>query len=152
MRTWYVSHHVENAREVVETFLFSHPRLLDSALDLFAMCRQAAADKMRYQKEMESYEPPKGESGGKKAPVKKKKDPNAPKRGMSSFMYFSNEVRAKLKAENPTATFGELVSHGSSQLAGSFTTNRAAIEMNLLSRDRLGFLSHMLRYSLGLYS
>lgn len=76
---------------------------------------------------MESYEPPKEESGGKKAPAKKKKDPNAPKRGLSSFMYFSNEVRAKLKAENPTATFGDLVSNLSSKLEGRFSANRSAI-------------------------
>jgi structure-specific recognition protein 1 len=33
-----------------------------------------------------------GEDGSKKRP-KKKKDPNAPKRGMSAFMFFSNAER-----------------------------------------------------------
>jgi high mobility group protein B1 len=72
---------------------------------------------------MENYEPPKGESGGKKATAKEKKDPNAPKRGMSSFMYFSNEVRAKLKTENPGMSFGELVSNVARKLEGRLTAN-----------------------------
>jgi hypothetical protein len=44
-------------------------------------------------------------SAGKK---KAKKDPLAPKRGMSAFMLFSNEQRNKIKGENPEATFGEV--------------------------------------------
>jgi hypothetical protein len=43
--------------------------------------------------------------GGK---VKKVKDLNAPKKGMSAFMLFSNECRSKIKEENPTASFGEI--------------------------------------------
>jgi hypothetical protein len=45
-------------------------------------------------------------SGGAKA--KKVKDPNAPKKGMSAFMVFSNEHRNKIKAENPESSFGEI--------------------------------------------
>lgn len=44
--------------------------------------------------------------GGTK--TKKLKDPNAPKKGMSAFMLFSNEHRNKIKADNPEATFGEI--------------------------------------------
>ena len=40
--------------------------------------------------------------------TKKVKDPNAPKKGMSAFMMFSNEQRNKIKADNPEATFGEI--------------------------------------------
>lgn len=43
--------------------------------------------------------------GGK---VKKVKDLNAPKKGMSAFMLFSNECRGKIKDENPNASFGEI--------------------------------------------
>ena len=43
--------------------------------------------------------------GGKS---KKVKDLNAPKKGMSAFMLFSNECRSKIKEENPTASFGEI--------------------------------------------
>ena len=41
---------------------------------------------------------------------KKKKDPNAPKKPKSSFMFFSKAKRAEVKAANPDASFGELVS------------------------------------------
>ncbi|KAI9486595.1 MAG: high mobility group box domain-containing protein [Benjaminiella poitrasii] len=37
-----------------------------------------------------------------------KKDPSAPKRGLSAYMFFSQENRAKVKEENPEATFGQL--------------------------------------------
>ena len=41
---------------------------------------------------------------------KKKKDPNAPKKPKSSFMYFSNAKRGEVKDANPDASFGEIVS------------------------------------------
>jgi hypothetical protein len=46
----------------------------------------------------------------KKAKVssKKTKDPNAPKKPMSAFFYFMAHTRAATKAENPTATNGEV--------------------------------------------
>mmetsp|Transcript_322 Transcript_322/g.459 ORF Transcript_322/g.459 Transcript_322/m.459 type:complete len:815 (-) Transcript_322:58-2502(-) len=74
---------------------------------------KAKADKERYKREMADYVPPagsKGEKGGKgkKAAAKKKKDPNAPKRGTTSFMYFSSEMRPKIKAEKPDISFGDM--------------------------------------------
>jgi len=60
---------------------------------------------------MANYEPPSGAAAaGKTKGGKAKKDPNAPKRGQTSFMLFSNDVRAKVKAENPDLKFGDLVS------------------------------------------
>jgi structure-specific recognition protein 1 len=60
---------------------------------------------------MEDYVPPEGTTTGKGAKAgKKKKDPNAPKQGQSSFMVFSNAVRSKVKEENPDASFGDMVS------------------------------------------
>jgi len=38
---------------------------------------------------------------------RKKKDPAAPKRGMSSYMFFSNDRRPELKADKPDLPFGE---------------------------------------------
>jgi ABC-type transporter MlaC component len=68
----------------------------------------AKDDKQRYAKAMEDYSPPDdGKKGGAKG-KKKKKDPNAPKRGMTAFMYFSNEMRPKVKAENPDLSFGDM--------------------------------------------
>ncbi|KAJ3301687.1 Non-histone chromosomal protein 6 [Kappamyces sp. JEL0829] len=46
-----------------------------------------------------------GKKVGKKA-ARAKKDPNAPKKGLSAFMIFSQENRNKIKEENPEATFG----------------------------------------------
>lgn len=40
--------------------------------------------------------------------TKKEKDPNAPKRFLSAYMFFANENRDTVKAENPDATFGGL--------------------------------------------
>ena len=63
---------------------------------------------------MKDYEPPEetiSDKKSSKASAKKKKakkDPNAPKRGKSSFMFFSNEVRAQIKADNPDLSFGDL--------------------------------------------
>jgi hypothetical protein len=76
----------------------------------------AAKDKERYKEEMVDYVPPpaklessspnmKGKGKGK---AKAKKDPNAPKRPTTSFLYFSVEMRPKIKEKNPEMTFGEL--------------------------------------------
>ena len=36
-----------------------------------------------------------------------KKDPKAPKRALSAYMFFSQDWRERIKAENPDAGFGE---------------------------------------------
>ncbi|KAL1771713.1 high mobility group protein B1 [Sigmodon hispidus] len=56
----------------------------------------AKADKARYEREMKTYTPPKGET------KKKFKDPNAPKRPPSAFFLFCSEYRPKSK-ENTLA-------------------------------------------------
>ncbi|KAG5513306.1 hypothetical protein PMAC_001369 [Pneumocystis sp. 'macacae'] len=37
-----------------------------------------------------------------------KKDPSAPKRGLSAYMFFAQENRESVKTENPHATFGQI--------------------------------------------
>ncbi|KAI8646161.1 high mobility group box domain-containing protein, partial [Parasitella parasitica] len=37
-----------------------------------------------------------------------KKDPNTPKRGLSAYMFFSQDQRATVKEENPEASFGQI--------------------------------------------
>lgn len=44
----------------------------------------------------------------KKKATRKKKDPNAPKRSLSAYMFFANENRDIVRAENPGITFGEV--------------------------------------------
>ncbi|TFK19364.1 hypothetical protein FA15DRAFT_674486 [Coprinopsis marcescibilis] len=39
---------------------------------------------------------------------KKDKDPNKPKRALSAYMFFSQDWRERIKAENPDAGFGEV--------------------------------------------
>ncbi|KAH8548643.1 high mobility group box domain-containing protein, partial [Umbelopsis sp. PMI_123] len=41
---------------------------------------------------------------------KEKKDPNAPKQPVSSYLYFCNDRRAKMKEEQPSINPKELVS------------------------------------------
>ncbi|XP_057175386.1 high mobility group protein B2b [Triplophysa rosa] len=64
----------------------------------------AKVDKVRYDREMKDYEPPKG--AGKKG-SRKKKDPNAPKRPPSAFFVFCSELRPTVKSENPGLSIGE---------------------------------------------
>ncbi|KAI9832927.1 MAG: Non-histone chromosomal protein 6 [Sarea resinae] len=39
---------------------------------------------------------------------KRKKDPNAPKRGLSAYMFFANEQRENVRDENPGISFGQV--------------------------------------------
>ncbi|KEI42902.1 uncharacterized protein L969DRAFT_42644, partial [Mixia osmundae IAM 14324] len=39
---------------------------------------------------------------------KKEKDPNAPKRPLSAYMFYSQDKRTQVKEDNPDASFGEL--------------------------------------------
>ncbi|KAH6646689.1 nucleosome binding protein [Truncatella angustata] len=40
--------------------------------------------------------------------VKAKRDPNAPKRGLSAYMFFANEQRENVRDENPGISFGQV--------------------------------------------
>jgi hypothetical protein len=85
----------------------------------------AAADKVRYEREMKSYVPAEESDGGSggdddddEAPStkpsaaagkkRKKKDPNAPKKPLTAFFRFSRDERPRLKAEQPELSFAEL--------------------------------------------
>lgn len=37
-----------------------------------------------------------------------KKDPNAPKRALSAYMFFANDQREVVRTENPSASFGQI--------------------------------------------
>ncbi|KAM4611933.1 high mobility group protein B2a [Polymixia lowei] len=63
----------------------------------------AKTDKVRYDREMKSYVPPKGVKGGKR-----KKDPNAPKRPPSAFFVFCSEHRPKIKGDHPGISIGDI--------------------------------------------
>jgi hypothetical protein len=40
-----------------------------------------------------------------------KKDPKAPKRALSAYMFFSQDWRERIKTENPDAGFGEYLGY-----------------------------------------
>jgi len=61
----------------------------------------AKQDKVRYEREMTSYIPPKGQK------KKRFKDPNAPKRPPSAFFIFCADFRPKVKSEHPGLSIGE---------------------------------------------
>jgi hypothetical protein len=67
--------------------------------------KKAEHEKLRYQEEMKDYVPVE-EDGGKKK--KAKKDPNAPKRNMSSYFLYSMFARPQVKGDNPEASFGDI--------------------------------------------
>jgi len=46
--------------------------------------------------------------GGKETKRRGKKDPNAPKRGLSAYMFFANEQRENVREENPGISFGQV--------------------------------------------
>jgi len=69
-------------------------------------------DKERYEFEMSTYIPPPGEEipktgKGSRRP-KQKKDPNAPKKALCGFIFFCNDERPNVKAENPEMKIGEI--------------------------------------------
>lgn len=61
----------------------------------------AKLDKVRYEREMKNYIPPKGHK------KKRFKDPNAPKRPPSAFFLFCADFRPKIKGENPGLSIGD---------------------------------------------
>ncbi|XP_016416430.1 high mobility group protein B1b [Sinocyclocheilus rhinocerous] len=62
----------------------------------------AKQDKVRYEREMKNYIPPKGEK------KRRFKDPNAPKRPPSTFFIFCGDYRSKIKGENPGLSIGNI--------------------------------------------
>ncbi|KAE9048133.1 hypothetical protein PR003_g735 [Phytophthora rubi] len=66
----------------------------------------AAADKRRYQEEKEDYVPDPSFETTKGS--RKKKDPNAPKRALSAYFFFCNEIRQEVRDENPNKKITEI--------------------------------------------
>ena len=53
-------------------------------------------------------------------------DPNAPKRGLSAYMFFANEQRDKVREDNPGIKFGMLYRiHSSSHITDIFQVRSA---------------------------
>jgi len=101
----------------------------------------AVLDKERYQREMETYEPPSDEE---EAPSKKrrKKDPNAPKRNMSAYFIYSQEIRSTVRAENPEAGFGMIAKIISKQFKALDADERTRFD-NLAAADKERYQKEM---------
>jgi len=59
---------------------------------------------------------------------KKKKDPNAPKRGLSAYMFFANEQRENVRDEHPGISFGQVGKELGSRWKGLDEKQRAPYE------------------------
>lgn len=72
--------------------------------------QMAECDKKRFDVEMATYVSPQTEEKGKRGrkKTKKIKDPNAPRRSMSAFFWFSKEIRPKVKEANPNFGVGDI--------------------------------------------
>jgi hypothetical protein len=105
--------------------------------------KMAVKDKERYLKQMESYTPPADMDGGKKN--KKKKDPNAPKRGLSSFMFYSKERRAVLKVKQPDIAFGEVAKKIGAEWK-KLSDSKKSEYQKLAEKDKQRYLKEMANY------
>ncbi|XP_068614254.1 high mobility group protein B1-like [Brachionichthys hirsutus] len=82
----------------------------------------AKLDKVRYEKEMRNYIPPKGHK------KKRFKDPNAPKRPPSAFFLFCADFRPKVKGECPGLTIGDTAKKLGEMWNGSSAENKQPYE------------------------
>ncbi|CAH1159793.1 unnamed protein product [Phaedon cochleariae] len=104
----------------------------------------AEGDKKRFDTEMLSYTPPKGEKQrGKKR--KQVKDPNAPKRSLSAFFWFSNDERSKVKAANPEYGVGDIAKELGRRWADCDPEDKSRYEA-LADQDKARYEKEMTAY------
>jgi len=110
----------------------------------------ALKDKKRYEEEMADYSPPSSEDeeeGAKKRKRKtKEKDPNQPKRNMSSYFHFCGERRAEAKEENPGASVGDIAKVMSAIWRELTDTEKGKYE-ELARKDKERYLKAMEEYN-----
>jgi len=75
-----------------------------TARDRWWFDASAAADKLRFEREMANYIPPESRRKRRKRKLKKP-DPNFPKRPLTAFSIFCNEKRRRVKISNPELKF-----------------------------------------------
>lgn len=106
----------------------------------------AEMDKKRYNTEMQSYTPPAGEKQrGKKR--KQVKDPNAPKRSLSAFFWFSNDERGKVKAQNPEYGVGDIAKELGRRWADADQESKGKYEA-LADKDKIRYEKEMTAYKM----
>ena len=120
---------------------------------------QARQDKARHHREMEDYEPPSEEELEEAAQAKKrkktstKKDPNKPKRPMSTYLFFCAEHRTEVKnslvdanAKAVTAELGRLWNELKASTSSKDKKKLAAYEKNA-QKDKERYLGEMAQYA-----
>lgn len=86
----------------------------------------AAKDVTRFNQEMLAYKPIGGEGQNQK--TRKRKDPTAPKRPLSAYLYFSADERPKLRALHPQWRMSEWSKELSKRWAATKRAGRAIYE------------------------
>ncbi|GIL44113.1 hypothetical protein Vafri_1648 [Volvox africanus] len=86
-----------------------------------------------------------GAEAGKPKKEKKVKDPNAPKKNLTAFMYFSNSNREKVKAENPGIAFGEVGKMLGERWKGMSLDEKAPYEQ-MAAKDKVRYAEAMKAY------
>ncbi|EGD83446.1 hypothetical protein PTSG_04053 [Salpingoeca rosetta] len=69
---------------------------------------KAKEDRQRYLKEKKKFDAENPDAAKPAKKMRKKKDPNAPKGAKSAYIYFSTEMREKIKEEKPDLTLGQI--------------------------------------------
>jgi len=95
-------------------------------LEKYKFEEMARQDKARYDIEKTNYVPPPGMS----PTLKRKRDPNAPKRPMSAYISYANKLRGKVKSENPDCSNGEISKILSSMWKGMSDEGRKGYKDN----------------------
>lgn len=117
---------------------------------------RAEADKVRYLHELSMYHPPqgfdiKGDSIAGQIVVKQLKankatrDPNAPKKNMSSYLMYQNTMREPFRTENPGMTFGQLAKF-TSAMYKSLTVEEKGRWEDAAMQDKGRYESEMSNY------
>lgn len=112
---------------------------------------RAEADKARYLHELASYIPPPGydpkgdaitspitsSKAGRKG-GKAKKDINAPKKNMSTYLLYQNGMRETFKRENPGMTFGQLAKY-TSHMYKNLTSEEKSMWESRAAQDKIRY-------------
>mmetsp|Transcript_2189 Transcript_2189/g.3377 ORF Transcript_2189/g.3377 Transcript_2189/m.3377 type:complete len:181 (+) Transcript_2189:64-606(+) len=101
---------------------------------------QALQDKQRYKDEMVGYvRPPELDNIKRK---RAKKDPNAPKGALSSYIIFSNVARNEIKAENPETPVTEVMRIIGERWRAMSAEDKLPFE-EMSARDKMRYESEM---------
>merc|ERR1712130_470720 len=85
---------------------------------------------------------------GEEEKKSKKKDPNAPKNARSAYLYFCNELREKLKAENPAISITECGKEAGRQWK-ELTPSRRAKYDQMAAEDKARYEKETAAYKAG---